>query len=129
MNGRRRIELLEKQIPSHAERPFPDFDFQVAGLPRSYAQKEMIRRLQLSIDDPRATPQQQAAWKSAIASIEPALKWQLESEQRRACPECEYPLHDLVDGRLYKCRRCGCPVIHHSDGHVTDARPDQQNKT
>ena len=129
MNGRRRIELLEKQIPRSTGRPFPDFDFEIVGLPRSYAQREMIRRLRLSIDDPRATPEQKQDWQRLISEIEGALEWQLESERRRACPECEYPMHDTVDGFLHKCRRCGCPVHVHSDGHVTDARPDQLKKT
>ena len=126
MNGRRRIELLEKQLPKPVKSPFPDFEFRIAGLPRSYAQKEMIRRLRLAIDDPRATLTQKEKWSARIPKIESALKWQLESERRSACPECEYPLHDSVDGGFHKCRRCGCPVNVHPDGDVTDARPEQQ---
>ena len=126
MKGRRKIELLEKQLPKPVKSPFPDLEFRVAGLPRSYVQQETIRRLRTSIDDPRATPAQQKAWMASISRIGPALKWQLESERLSACPECEYPLHDSVDGGFHKCRRCGCPVNVHPDGDVTDARPEQQ---
>ena len=121
MNIRSRIDRLEKQIPKPEVPQWPDFDIQ--GVTRSALQIEMIRRLRLYADDPRATNEQREHWLAAIPQIESALRSQLKSESRRACPRCEYPLHDSDGHGGYKCRRCGCPVHVHGDGHVTDARP------
>ena len=124
MSGiRQRLGRLEKLAPKPREAAWPDFDVRCAGVTRSAMQIEMIRRLRLYADDPRATNAQRERWLAVIPKIESALRWQLESESRRACPRCEYPRHDSVDGYLHKCRRCGCPVHVHGDGHVTDARP------
>ena len=126
MATRTRIERLEKRCPvgqSDGTTVEPDLNFRVAGLPRSEVQRRAIRALETAIADPRATDIQRETWRAEIMLIEPALRWELESEKRCACPECEYPLHDSVDGGGYKCRRCGCPVHVHGDGHVTDARP------
>ena len=118
-----RIDRLEKQLPKPEVPQWPDFDIPSEGGTRSTMQIEMIRRLRLYAEDPRATPQQREQWLAAIPKIESALRWRLELESRRACPQCEYPLHDSDGHGGYKCRRCGCPVHVHGDGHVTVARP------
>lgn len=124
MTIKQRIERLEKRVPPRPEKQFDvDLDFRVAGKPGSWAQQEAIRRLRTAIADPRATDDQRDAWCSMIASIEPALRSQLESERECACPQCEWPLHQPAGRDLHKCQRCGCPVRVHGDGHVTDARP------
>ena len=126
MSLKQRLKRLEQQLPKPEDDPFPDFNVYFLFQTRSECQIEIIRRLRLYAHDPRATPSQREEWLAAIPSIESALKWELESERRRACPECKFPHHDPFDGILHKCRRCGCPVYVHGDGHVTDARPDVQ---
>lgn len=125
MSLNHRIAKLEKQFPAPVKQPFGvDLGFRVAGKPISWSQQEAIRRLRSGIADPRATDRQREQWQLLIAEIEPALRSNLEADKRRACPQCEYPLHKPTRDGGYKCQRCGCPVHVHGDGHVTDARPD-----
>lgn len=126
MTPRTRIERLEKRCPARPAEGAtfkPNFGIRWAGIPRSEGQKTIIRALLKAIADPRATDIQRNSWRASIAAIIPALRVQLESEKRRACPQCEYPLYEPAGGGLEKCQRCGCLVHMHGDGHVTDARP------
>ena len=89
MNTRRRIELLEKEFQTRRDDDGdgafrPDiYGFRVAGMKRSQAQEEVIRRLRNAIADPRATESQRDSWQRAIERIEPALRSQLNRERGR----------------------------------------------
>ena len=124
MTIRSRLANLEKQCPKATTPKWPDFRMRHADVPRSQSQKKMIRLLRLHVDDPRATKEQREHWLAAIPPIESALKYELEHDRIRACPQCTWPLHSPLNGiGEPQCLRCGCPVHVHGDGHVTDARP------
>ena len=123
MNLKTRLVKLEKRFPKPAEPPFPDF--RVFGNSRSEMQIEMIRRLRLYADDQRATTEQREHWLAMAESIEPALKWELESEERYRCPQChETNNYETLGSRgLQKCLACGCLFQTHRDGPATVVRP------
>ena len=126
MSIRSRLDRLEKAIPKPREDVWPpEYRTPMNSFNRrSEAQQDLIAFIEKAMADPRATADQRASWQQAIEAILPALKWELESDRHCACPKCEYSAYDSTGDGLSKCRRCGCLVHIHGDGHVTDARPD-----
>lgn len=90
MKARTWIERLEKRYPkrqTEGDSFEPDFDFRVAGLPRSEVQRRSIRLLKNAIADPRATVLQREQWQEEIKSLEAALNAALEYEKKSTCPQ------------------------------------------
>ena len=76
MSRKLRIQKLDAALPKFepVRGVQPDLNFRVAGKPRSEVQRELIRRLQVAVDDPRATDEQRAAWRARIKRLEQAIR-------------------------------------------------------